>query len=246
MSLSVEEKTLFVTLFKETVASYSAKINKNKVDVLLDVLPLIIKTASEELSEAEKALNTEVEAVKADTEKLQAVVKRSEPKKTEVSKQTTFERYINIGEVLGKRVERGENWKWENQDGGIGGRGVVVSMKASGWVKVRWDINNNENRYRYGSDNCYDIKVVAEEKEENIPSQEDQYKKPAQWLVGKSVIRGRDWKWEDQDGGNGSVGIVTESPSGNWVEVRWKSGSTAQYRWGEDGCYDLLVVAKPL
>lgn len=50
---------------------------------------------------------------------------------------------------IGKRVRRGPDWKWENQDGGAGGQGTVTSNDTSstGWVRVKWD-NGNTNSYR--------------------------------------------------------------------------------------------------
>jgi hypothetical protein len=41
------------------------------------------------------------------------------------------------------------------------------------------------------------------------------------------VVRGKDWKWGDQDGGAGSKGIVIEGSSDRedgWVRVAWDNG----------------------
>ena len=67
-------------------------------------------------------------------------------------------------------------------------------------------------------------------------------------LVGLRVVRGPDWKWEDQDGGEGNVGTVigasssTEYTTGK-VTVVWDSGltHTGQYRCGPEGQHDLRV-----
>ena len=65
-------------------------------------------------------------------------------------------------------------------------------------------------------------------------------------LVGLRVVRGPDWKWGEQDGGEGTIGTVTslctatESRPGT-VTVNWDSGSTGQYRGGPENCYDLRV-----
>ena len=48
--------------------------------------------------------------------------------------------------------------------------------------------------------------------------------------VGTAVVRGPDWKWEDQDGGKGSVGHTTSVVDGNgWCSVAWphESGGAA-------------------
>ncbi|KAL2738045.1 E3 ubiquitin-protein ligase MIB2-like isoform X3 [Vespula squamosa] len=76
--------------------------------------------------------------------------------------------------------------------------------------------------------------------------------------VGLRVVRGQDWKWDDQDGGEGHAGTVVEigkPPSGTLasspnpadrtpdktVIVQWDHGSRSNYRIGYQGAYDLLV-----
>ncbi|CAG0913605.1 unnamed protein product [Notodromas monacha] len=66
--------------------------------------------------------------------------------------------------------------------------------------------------------------------------------------VGLRVVRGPDWKWGDQDGGEGCVGTVVEigrsgasSPS-DTVIVRWDGGTKTNYRVGYQDAYDLRVV----
>ena len=50
----------------------------------------------------------------------------------------------------------------------------------------------------------------------NIKVTEDNFK------VGDKVVRGEDWKWDNQDGGKGCVGTIEYlSESGNWVNVKW-------------------------
>ena len=65
---------------------------------------------------------------------------------------------------------------------------------------------------------------------------------------GFRVVRGPDWEWGDQDGGEGHVGTVVEvgEPSvgdgGRAVVVQWDSGERSRYRAGEVGKYDLRVI----
>ena len=63
------------------------------------------------------------------------------------------------------------------------------------------------------------------------------------------VVRGPDWEWNDQDGGEGSVGTVfqigsdTKSPiTEPIVLVQWDYGIKANYRAGMDGKYDLRIL----
>ncbi|XP_057330330.1 E3 ubiquitin-protein ligase MIB2-like isoform X1 [Microplitis mediator] len=79
--------------------------------------------------------------------------------------------------------------------------------------------------------------------------------------VGLRVVRGYDWKWKDQDNGEGHAGTIVEIgkpplPPGNattsssnptdktpdkTVIVQWDHGSRSNYRIGYQGYYDLLV-----
>nr|CAI5828603.1 unnamed protein product [Callosobruchus analis] len=58
--------------------------------------------------------------------------------------------------------------------------------------------------------------------------------------VGARVIRGPDWKWGKQDGGEGHVGTVRNFESPNEVVVVWDNGTAANYRCS--GQYDLRIL----
>ena len=60
---------------------------------------------------------------------------------------------------------------------------------------------------------------------------------------GDRVRRGKDWKWDSQDGHPGNVGTVIDcSDKDGWVTVKWDGGSQNGYRWGVDGNYDLELA----
>ena len=67
---------------------------------------------------------------------------------------------------------------------------------------------------------------------------------------GLRVMRGPDWSWDDQDGGEGCVGTVVsdsnKSMAGNHPEgtalVRWDHGKQSNYRVGHLSTYDLRLV----
>jgi len=68
-------------------------------------------------------------------------------------------------------------------------------------------------------------------------------------LVGVRVVRGVDWQWQQQDGGEGCVGTVIEvggqGSSKNpdqTIAVVWDSGVKANYRAGYDGKDDLRLL----
>lgn len=67
-------------------------------------------------------------------------------------------------------------------------------------------------------------------------------------MVGYRVVRGPDWRWNDQDGGEGNLGTVVEvGKSGSntspekTVIVQWDNGARTNYRMGYHGAYDLLI-----
>ncbi|KAK0061423.1 E3 ubiquitin-protein ligase MIB2 [Biomphalaria pfeifferi] len=66
--------------------------------------------------------------------------------------------------------------------------------------------------------------------------------------LGMRVVRGPDWKWGNQDNGEGHVGTIVEigrpgsqtSPD-KTVVVQWDSGARTNYRIGYQGAYDLRI-----
>lgn len=58
--------------------------------------------------------------------------------------------------------------------------------------------------------------------------------------VGARVVRGPDWKWGKQDGGEGHVGTVRNFESPEEVVVVWDNGTAANYRCA--GAFDLRIV----
>ncbi|XP_077984487.1 E3 ubiquitin-protein ligase TRIM56-like [Glandiceps talaboti] len=63
---------------------------------------------------------------------------------------------------IGDRVERGNDWTWGNQDGGINNKGTVMSTVQDGlMVKVKWD-NGYENLYRVGCGGSFDLEMADE------------------------------------------------------------------------------------
>ncbi|CAK1599489.1 unnamed protein product [Parnassius mnemosyne] len=64
--------------------------------------------------------------------------------------------------------------------------------------------------------------------------------------IGTRVVRGKDWKWGDQDGVPGGEGrVIGELGEDGWVRVAWDSGGTNSYRMGKEGKYDLKLARSP-
>ncbi|XP_054464817.1 E3 ubiquitin-protein ligase MIB2 isoform X2 [Anoplopoma fimbria] len=66
--------------------------------------------------------------------------------------------------------------------------------------------------------------------------------------VGMRVVRGLDWKWGNQDDGEGHSGTVVEigrqgstTTPDKTVVVQWDSGTRTNYRTGYQGSFDLLL-----
>ncbi len=67
-------------------------------------------------------------------------------------------------------------------------------------------------------------------------------------MIGLVVVRGPDWKWDDQDSGDSKVGTVIDTPKfiltqlgPRSVSAIWDSGIKGHYRAGPKGSYDLRV-----
>ncbi|KAK2145435.1 hypothetical protein LSH36_682g01077 [Paralvinella palmiformis] len=60
---------------------------------------------------------------------------------------------------------------------------------------------------------------------------------------GLRVVRGPDWQYADDDGGEGSVGTVQSyREKKDWVVVVWDTGRRGNYRGGKSGKHDLRVL----
>jgi hypothetical protein len=129
-------------------------------------------------------------------------------------------RYINNIVGRGDIVKRGAGWNWGDQDGGVGGTGMVEEVKLDGSIWVLW-ANATRNVYQVS-----DLEVVGHVQNINI---------------GDIVERGPDWKYGDQDSGPGAWGVVVDFIlSGLVVVCQWENGKQDNYRWGY--AYDLAVV----
>ncbi|KAI8043508.1 hypothetical protein M5D96_004840 [Drosophila gunungcola] len=58
--------------------------------------------------------------------------------------------------------------------------------------------------------------------------------------TGARVIRGVDWRWEDQDGC--AEGTITGEIHNGWIDVKWDHGVRNSYRMGAEGKYDLKMA----
>eukprot|EP00928_Gymnodinium_smaydae_P055491 TRINITY_DN39012_c0_g1_i1.p1 TRINITY_DN39012_c0_g1~~TRINITY_DN39012_c0_g1_i1.p1 ORF type:complete len:419 (+),score=20.76 TRINITY_DN39012_c0_g1_i1:151-1407(+) len=168
---------------------------------------------------------------------------------------------VGFGQTIarkGLQVVRGPHWAWENQDGGAGSIGIILDISADGlWCTVQWP-SGYQNGYRIGDGGRFDLleaKPVAPRahKPEQVELKTAAAQSPRRsvrngGLVaqdvrrGLLVQRGPDWRWADQDGGLGSVGVVIGPERQGWVTVRWPSGVENGYRVGDGGMYDLRLA----
>ncbi|KAK3611080.1 hypothetical protein CHS0354_030037 [Potamilus streckersoni] len=134
---------------------------------------------------------------------------------------------------LGTRVTRGPHWKWGDQDGN--GSGTVVRHVDKGKVTVYWD-NGNISDYRYGlNGTIYDL------------SKDPNYRQvgPGQIEIGCFVARGPEWSRGDEDGGEGTHGMVLRKLPDRKVMVRWPCRVIETYNFGENNKFELAVVTHP-
>ncbi|OWF52702.1 uncharacterized protein LOC110447412 isoform X2 [Mizuhopecten yessoensis] len=131
---------------------------------------------------------------------------------------------------IGTRVRRGPNWHWGNQD--CEGPGTVVGHDSDKMVWVEWDLGRNRNVYHY-LPGLHDVTVVDEERV--LVAGED-------IGVGCKVKRGKDWTFGDQDGGEGTVGIVCRADPAKTVHIRWPNKTVKRYNFGANGRFDVELI----
>ncbi|GMT23830.1 hypothetical protein PFISCL1PPCAC_15127 [Pristionchus fissidentatus] len=67
-----------------------------------------------------------------------------------------------------------------------------------------------------------------------------------QEMAGGKVKRGPDWRWRDQDGGEGGEGTIVGPSEAGWIDVHWiDNGYVNSYRWGVDGKWDVVQNDAP-
>lgn len=61
--------------------------------------------------------------------------------------------------------------------------------------------------------------------------------------IGARVVRGTDWKYEDQDSGEGNLGTMISMVDENvgWLTVLWDNGTKADYRASSESCFDIRL-----
>ncbi|XP_059148196.1 E3 ubiquitin-protein ligase MIB1-like [Physella acuta] len=89
-----------------------------------------------------------------------------------------------------------------------------------------------------------DIKIAPPQSAAPIPLQNEAPPKVLEEDVkpGTLVVRGPDWRHDDQDGGEGHVGTVKEAADGI-VTVEWTPNVQHRYNAGHDGIFDLRTYA---
>ncbi|XP_062596391.1 uncharacterized protein LOC134257806 isoform X2 [Saccostrea cucullata] len=141
------------------------------------------------------------------------------------------ERYESLP-CIGTRVKRGPHWTYKNQDSH--GPGTVIGhCEKAGWVNVELDSGVTLS-YQYGFDGLI-------EKYDITPCKEPRILENELIAVGCLVTRGPDWKWGDQDGGEGNVGTVYRIKKDAVVLVKWQNGNRSNYRYGYDNRYDVTL-----
>jgi len=118
---------------------------------------------------------------------------------------------------------------------------IPSSSTEVGWVSVRWDKKRETNSYRVGAEGAYDLSGVEQATTSTPTTTSASLMKEE---IGVRVRRGPSWRYGDQDGGLGSIGMTIPRTTTNvgWVRVRWDSGMENEYRVRAEGAYDLIIV----
>ncbi|XP_052701639.1 uncharacterized protein LOC128178484 [Crassostrea angulata] len=134
---------------------------------------------------------------------------------------------------IGTRVRRGPKWSYFGQDSEACGT-IVGHRTVYHNVSVEWDTSMVfPYHYDTGGDDQASHVVVCDDP--RILLQREKI------AVGCLVQRGPDWKWFDQDGGEGNIGSVYRVKDDKTVHVRWPNGKKSNYRFGYDGNYDVSL-----
>lgn len=117
----------------------------------------------------------------------------------------------------GDRVRRGPDWSWGDQDVTPGNFGTVLNPNVFNdqiqpWITVGWD-GGFSHSYPYFEGN-QGVELVD----------------PVRLLPGDRVVRGPDWHWDEQDGGEGGLGTVVSLNEGLLnVNVEWDNETDPDY-----------------
>ncbi|XP_017857411.1 PREDICTED: E3 ubiquitin-protein ligase HECTD1 [Drosophila arizonae] len=88
---------------------------------------------------------------------------------------------------------------------------------------------------------CDDIGKTIKEAEAKTRRERRQIRAQLKHITsGARVVRGVDWRWEDQDGS--CEGTVTGEIHNGWIDVKWDHGVRNSYRMGAEGKYDLKLA----
>lgn len=91
---------------------------------------------------------------------------------------------------------------------------------------------------------CEDMgKIAAKETETKMRRDRRQVRTQLKHFTqGSRVVRGVDWRWDDQDGSVASEGIITSEIHNGWIDVKWNHGLRNSYRMGAEGKFDLKLA----
>ncbi|XP_061194911.1 uncharacterized protein LOC133203060 [Saccostrea echinata] len=134
---------------------------------------------------------------------------------------------------LGSRVRKSPDGPWDTLERHIIGT-VIKHSKNAGWLIVQWD-GGSIDKYRYGLSNEHEYKYDV------IVCDVPRILENELIAIGCLVYRGPDWRFHDQDGGEGSIGSVYSATPNGIVDVRWENGTKNNYRFGYDGKFDLSM-----
>lgn len=124
--------------------------------------------------------------------------------------------------------------------------------KGYRYIKIQQNGRNASNQTHYLSLSgfeiygrvigvCDDIGKTIKEAEAKTRRERRQIRAQLKQITsGARVVRGVDWRWEDQDGS--CEGTVTGEIHNGWIDVKWDHGVRNSYRMGAEGKYDLKLA----
>lgn len=91
---------------------------------------------------------------------------------------------------------------------------------------------------------CEDMgKAAVKEAETKMRRERRHIRSQLKYITtGARVLRGVDWRWDNQDGTPPGEGVVTGEIHNGWIDVKWDHGNRNSYRMGAEGKYDLKLA----
>jgi E3 ubiquitin-protein ligase HECTD1 len=134
--------------------------------------------------------------------------------------------------IPGARVNRGVDWRWDDQDGST--EGTITGEIHNGWIDVKWD-HGLRNSYRMGAEGKYDLKLSNSDNLPNFDISSTSTSANATALVSKKTGTGEKGNSLNsrKSSSTPSLPEATESTGKNSVASTEQAASADNLTWNQ-------------